>query len=177
MARRVALLTAVLALVLVSAGSAKLSTPQRFFRGKLLRDHSVSRDVKTRLRKGGFVDRKILFADLTGEGKWDAVVLVHSGGSAGRIAVFVFSSGHGSKLKIVYRNQRLYRASARVPHAGSSRVGTFFYRVPKFDPGDELCCPSAYLETELRWSASKKRFVVAGRRKIERKPVARTPAR
>ena len=176
MARRVALLTAVLALVLVSAGSAKLSTPQRFFRGKLLRDHSVSRDVKTRLRKGGFVDRKILFADLTGEGKSDAVVLVHSGGSAGRIAVFVFSSGHGSKLKIIYRNQRLYRASARVPHAGS-RVGTFFYRVPKFDPGDELCCPSAYLETELRWSASKKRFVVAGRRKIERKPVARTPAR
>jgi hypothetical protein len=179
MTRRPAVLAAIFAcalLVVVPASPAKLSTAQRFFRGKLLRDDSTSRDVKTRLRKGGFVDRKIMFADLTGEGRSDAVVLVHSGGSAGRIALYVFSSGHGTKLKVVYRNQRLYRASARVPHAGSPRVGTFFYRVPKFDPGDELCCPAAYLETELRWSASRKRFVVESRRRIERKPVARTPS-
>jgi hypothetical protein len=179
MNRRPALITAAIAcslLVVVPASTAKLSTAQRFFRGKILRDGSTSRDVKTRLRKGGFVDRKIMFADLTGEGKSDAVVLVHSGGSAGRIALFVLSSGRRTRLKIVYRNQRLYRASARVPHAGSSRVGTFFYRVPKFEPGDELCCPTAALETELRWSASRKRFVVESRRRIERKPVARTPS-
>jgi hypothetical protein len=180
MTRRTAALTAALACLLlafVPVSTARLNTAQRLFRGKLLRDDSVSRDVKTRLRKGGFVDRKVMFADLTGEGRSDAVVLVHSGGSAGRIALYVFSSGHGTKLKVVYRNQRLYRASARVPHAGSSRFGTFFYRVPKFEPGDELCCPAAYRETRLHWSASRKRFVVDSRRTIERKPTARTRSR
>lgn len=178
MSRRLAATAALLAcgLVLAPSSPARLNAAQRLFRGKLLRDDSVSRDVKTRLRKGGFVARKVLFTDLTGEGRSDAVVLVHSGGSAGYIALYVFSSGRGSRLRIVYRNQRLYRASARVPHPGSARVGTFFYRVPDFDPGDQLCCPSAYRETELRWSTSRKRFVVEGRRKIARKPTARTPS-
>jgi hypothetical protein len=178
MTRSVAVLTVavVCALALAPTTPARLNAAQRLFRGKLLRDDAVSRDVKTRLRKGGFVDRKVLFSDLTGEGRSDAVVLVHSGGSAGRIALYVFSSRRGTRLRVVYRNQRLYRASARVPRAGSSRAGTFFYRVPAFEPGDELCCPGAYRETELRWSASRRRFVVESRRTIERKPVARTPS-
>jgi hypothetical protein len=178
MTRALAVLTAaaVCALALAPSTPARLNAAQRLFRGKLLRDDSVSRDVRTRLRKGGFVDRKVTFTDLTGEGRSDAVVLVHSGGSAGRIALYVFSSGRGSRLKIVYRNQRLYRARARVPRAGSGRFGRFFYRVPAFEAGDELCCPGAYRETELRWSASRKRFVVESRRRIERKPVARTPS-
>lgn len=143
---------------------ARPTAAQKLFRDKLLADRSVSRDVKTRLRKGGFVDRRVIFADLTGEGRSDAVVLVHSGGSAGRIALYVFSAGEGDDLEIVYRNQRLYRVRARVPRGGSS----LFYRTPVYEPGDELCCPVADRETELRWDERRKRFRVAGRRTIQR---------
>jgi hypothetical protein len=113
------------------------------------------------LKKGGFVDKDILFADLTGEGKDDAVVAVDSGGNAGIVALYVFSAGSGTDLQIVYRNQGLYRAAARI-NPGPALV----YSQPQYKDGDELCCPSAYLETTLRWSAKAKRFGVAQRRTI-----------
>lgn len=113
------------------------------------------------LKKGGFVSRHIEFADLTGEGKDDAVVTVDSGGAAGVVALYVFSAGRGSDLKIVYRNQRLYRGSAQV-NPGPALV----YSLPQYTASDELCCPSAYRETTLKWSATKKRFGVAKRRTV-----------
>ncbi|MFL5893579.1 MAG: hypothetical protein ACJ76Z_00535 [Thermoleophilaceae bacterium] len=117
--------------------------------------------MKVTLKKGGFVDRTVLFADLTGEGKEDAIVLVDSGGSAGHIALYIFSSGTGKDLQIVYRNQRLYRAAATI-NPGPSLA----YTVPLYNGGDELCCPSAYRESTLRWSAKRKRFGVIRRRAI-----------
>jgi hypothetical protein len=102
-----------------------------------------------------------MFADLTGEGKDDAVVTVDSGTSAGVIAVYVFSAGTGKNLKVVYRNQRLYRGDARI-NPGPALV----YVLPVFKDGDELCCPSEYRETELKWSAAKKRFGVVKRRTV-----------
>ena len=41
------------------------------------------------------------------------------------------------------------------------------YRVPIYDPGDELCCTGAHRETVVRWSSRDRRFVVGGRRTIE----------
>ena len=105
------------------------------------------------------MSREVMFADLTGEGKDDAVVTVDSGGAAGVIAVYVFSAGTGKDLKVVYRNQRLYRGAARI-NPGPALV----YVLPVFKDGDELCCPSEYRETELKWSAAKKKFGVAKRR-------------
>jgi hypothetical protein len=102
-----------------------------------------------------------MFADLTGEGKDDAVVTVDSGGAAGIVAVYVFSAGTGKDLKVVYRNQRLYRGAARI-NPGPALV----YVLPTYKDGDELCCPSEYRETELKWSAAKKRFGVAKRRTV-----------
>jgi len=113
------------------------------------------------LKKGGFVSRDVAFADLTGEGKDDAVVTVDSGSASGIVAVYVFSAGTGKDLKIVYRNQRLYRADTRI-NPGPALV----YIVPSWKSGDELCCPSEYRETELKWSAAKKKFGVAQRRTV-----------
>ena len=107
------------------------------------------------------MSREVMFADLTGEGKDDAVVTVDSGGAAGIVAVYVFSAGTGKDLKVVYRNQRLYRAGARI-NPGPALV----YITPQYKDGDELCCPSAYRETELKWSAAKKKFGVAKRRTV-----------
>lgn len=103
----------------------------------------------------------MLFADLTGEGKDDAVVTVDSGGAAGVVAVYVFSAGTGKDLKVVYRNQRMYRGQARI-NPGPALV----YVLPQYAPDDEVCCPSAYRETELKWSPSKKKFGVATRRTV-----------
>jgi hypothetical protein len=121
----------------------------------------VAHSIKVTLKKGGFVSRDVLFADLTGEGKDDAVVTVDSGGSAGVVAVYVFSAGSGRDLRVVYRNQRLYRGAAQL-NPGPALV----YVLPQYADGDELCCPSAYRQTELKWSAAKKRFGVAKRRTI-----------
>jgi hypothetical protein len=111
------------------------------------------------LKKGGFVSSDVEFADLTGEGKDDAIVTVDSGGSAGIVAVYIFSAGSGKELEVVYRNQRLYRAAARI-NPGPALV----YSVPQYKDGDELCCPSAYRETELKWNTKSKRFGIAKRR-------------
>lgn len=113
------------------------------------------------LKKGGFVSSDVLFADLTGEGKDDAVVTVDSGGAAGIVAVYVFSAGTGKDLNVVYRNQRLYRAQVRI-NPGPALV----YVLPQYKAGDELCCPSAYRETTLQWSAKTKRFGIAQRRTV-----------
>ena len=139
----------------------KPTAGQKFFKDKLLASKSVAHSVKVTLKKGGFVDSRILFADLTGEGKDDAVVMVDSGGASGIVALYVFSSGTGTDLQIVYRNQRLYRGDARI-NPGPSLV----YLQPQWKDGEELCCPSAYRETTLKWSTKTKRFGVARRRTV-----------
>ena len=69
---------------------------QEFFRDKLLADARTSPEIKVLLRRGGgFVDRAPLFDDLTGDGRADAVVRVHSGGAGGVVALFVFSTDTG----------------------------------------------------------------------------------
>lgn len=148
-------------MAVAAPASAKLTAGQTFFTEKLLGSDQVAHSVKVTLKKGGFVSRDILFADLTGEGKDDAVVTVDSGGSAGIVAVYVFSAGSGKDLKVVYRNQRLYRGGARI-NPGPALV----YITPQWADGDEPCCPSAYRETELEWSASKKKFGVTKRRTV-----------
>ena len=148
-------------LVAAAVAIAKPTPAQNLFKDKLLKSDQVSRSIKVTLKKGGFVSREILFADLTGEGKEDAVVTVDSGGAAGIVAVYVFSAGTGENLKVVYRNQRLYRGLARI-NPGPALV----YVLPQYKAGDELCCPSSYRETELKWSMERKRFGVAKRRTV-----------
>jgi hypothetical protein len=151
----------VLVAALASVAVAKQTAAQKLFRDKLLASDEVAHSIKVTLKKGGFVDRSVLFADLTGEGKEDAVVMVDSGTSAGHVALYVFSAGSGRNLDVVYRNQRMYRGSARI-NPGPSLV----YSLPQFKAGDELCCPSEYRETTLKWSAKRKRFGVVQRRTV-----------
>ncbi len=151
----------IVALVLGGSASAKLTPAQSLFTKKLLASKSVAHSVKVTLKKGGFVSSDVMFADLTGEGKDDAVITVDSGGAAGIVALYVFSAGTGTDLQIVYRNQRLYRGQARV-NPGPSLV----YSLPQWKDSDELCCPSSYRETTLAWSAKTKRFGVASRRTV-----------
>ena len=158
---RAAVVALVAALVVVAPAGAKQTAAQKLFTQKLLASDKVAHSVKVTLKKGGFVSSDVEFADLTGEGKADAIVTVDSGGSAGIVAVYVFSAGSGKDLEVVYRNQRLYRAAARI-NPGPALV----YSVPQYKDGDELCCPSAYRETELKWNAKTKHFSIAKRRTV-----------
>src|SRR3954465_6388307 len=62
-------------------------SPQELFRDVLLKDADTTSGVKRLLRtNAGFVSPTPLFADLTGDGKSDAVVTVENGGAAGALA-------------------------------------------------------------------------------------------
>jgi hypothetical protein len=143
-------LTAAGALVVVGWSQAKPSASQQLFRTTLLEDAKTTAGVKALLSgRGGFVAPEIEFADLTGDSRSDAVVVVDTGGAAGAVALYVFST-HGkaadSPLRAVYRSQQLYRARAEVADA------TLVLRTPKFSEGDDLCCPEKVVERVYAWS-------------------------
>ena len=145
-----AALVAVAATLLVSGSSAAPTKSQALFKKTLLADAKTTSDVKGLLSAGGgFVAPDITFEDLTGDGRSDAVVLVDSGGVAGAVALYVFST-HGeaeeSDLRVVYRSQRLYRATAVVADAA------LLLRTPRFTEGDDVCCPAKIVQRTYVWS-------------------------
>src|SRR3954469_22601691 len=147
---------AILALAVVVALLASVVTraepteSQAFFEKTLLADDKTTADVKALLsRRGGVVAPEISFSDLTGDGRSDAVVLVETGGVAGAVALYVFSTDgdpSDSPLRAVYRSQRLYRA--RVRASGK----TLTVRTPRFVTGDDICCPTRIVERVYTWS-------------------------
>ena len=56
-----------------------------------------------------------VFADLTGDGKSDAVVTVENGGAAGAVAAYVLTAegSDSGALRVAFRNQSLYRGRVR----------------------------------------------------------------
>jgi len=138
-------------LVLMVAVPATAQQPQALFAKTLIADSKTSADVKSMLRSGrGFVEPSPVFADVTGDGKSDALVRVLDGGAAGAVAVYVLSTDGttSSALRVVMRNQRLYRATLKVNAAHNLVV-----RTPLYAPGDTLCCPSRARERTYAWDA------------------------
>jgi hypothetical protein len=147
-----AALALALAVGLLATGgsSAAPSKSQAFFKKTLLADDKTTAAIKGLLREGGgIVAPDITFADLTGDERSDAVVLVDTGGVAGAVALYVFST-HGkaedSDLRAVYRSQRLYRAATQVSDA------RLIVRTPRFAEGDDVCCPAKVVQRVYSWS-------------------------
>ncbi len=144
---------AVGAVLVASTGSpAEPSRSQELFKKTLLDDPQTTSAVKQLLSQGGgFGAPEILFSDLTGDGRSDALVLVETGGVAGAVALYVLSTDAkpaDSPLRAVYRSQRLYRASVQA--AGAALT----LRTPRFGEGDDVCCPERIVERVYAWSAS-----------------------
>jgi hypothetical protein len=158
----------------VAPAAAEQSAPQKLFRKRLMNDRLVTKEVKQTLRNGGFVDRNIRFGDVTGDTKSDALITVNQGGTAGKIALYVYSShgregqgGSASPLRIIYRHQRLYRGRASIKKVSADRpMGAITFRQPIFDPGDILADPAGWRQVELRWRTSKSKF-----RRVETKVI------
>jgi len=163
----------VAALLGAATASAEQTQSQRFFEERLLADRQTSSAIKALLRTGaGFVDRGVVFRDLTGDKRDDAVVRVQSGGVAGAVAVYVFSTANrkGGALKLIFRSQSLLRASTRVSR------GVLSYRTARYDPGDELCCPARLTQSTLAYDRSERRMRVSERVTFEPPPEAQAPA-
>jgi len=161
--RRPRTLLAVLGVLLVSIGATLLVTggssaaptkSQAFFKKTLLAEAKTTADVKGLLSEdGGFVAPDTSFEDLTGDGRSEAIVLVDSGGVGGAVALFVFSTdgeAEDSDLRVVYRSQRLYRATTEIANA------ELILRTPRFAEGDDVCCPAKIVERTYAWSAGSK---------------------
>lgn len=127
------------------AGAAE-TRAQKFFSKELQAERKAGANVRRNLRDGTWrVDRDIVFADLTGDGKSDAVVRVYSGTAAQDVAVYVFSSKEGEKLRVVFLKERLYRVTV------STQGGLLRLSVPSFEAGSPTCCPRNYLQRAYRW--------------------------
>ncbi|MEA2252562.1 MAG: hypothetical protein QOI62_1994 [Solirubrobacteraceae bacterium] len=136
-------------------------SPQALFKGVLLDDPLTASGVKRLLRTdAGFVSPTPTFADLTGDGKTDAVVTVEDGGAAGAIAAYVLSADGDAegKLHAVLRSQSLYQALTRV--TGTTVTVT----EPRFARGDDVCCATRSLQRDYAWDPQARTFTRRGAR-------------
>jgi hypothetical protein len=154
--------TLALAAVPGAQGQTK-ETAQAFFAGLLQKDPGTTPVVKALLRTGaGFVSPRPTFADLTGDGKSDAVVTVENGGTAGVVALYVISSDgakHG-RLRVVFRSQRLWQGDSRVSGATLTVVTS------EWSKGDAPCCATRLLERDYAWSARARKFTRRALREV-----------
>jgi hypothetical protein len=135
------------------AGAAQTQS-QKVFTQKLIDDAKTSAGVKKMLKaKTAIVDPRSGFVDVTGDGRQDALILVSTGGAGGAVALYVFST-HGqdtgdkdTALKVVFRLQSLYDATLRI--SGS----TISVLEPRWEKGDDLCCPKKLHERDYAFDA------------------------
>jgi hypothetical protein len=169
---RAAGLAAMLVALWAPATAGAKDATQTFFEQRLLADGQTSAAIKLLLQRGGFVDKAVVFRDVTGDKRDDAIVRVHSGGAAGVVAVYVFSTANrkNGKLRAIFRSQSLMRASTRV------LKGVVSYRTSRYNPGDELCCPARLTQSTLGWDADERRMRVVERVTFAPPPEAQAPA-
>jgi hypothetical protein len=139
----------------VPANAQQQQSPQALFRGVLLADAGTASGVKRLLNSNaGFVSPAPVFADLTGDGKSDAVVTVDNGGAAGAVAAYVLTaegSANGD-LRVAFRSQSLYQGRVRVTGP------TLTVILPQYARGDDVCCARHALERDYAWDATAKKF-------------------
>lgn len=141
--------------IFAAVGQGQDASPQALFRDVLLKDSKTASGVERLLRtNAGFVSPAPVFADLTGDGKSDAVVTVENGGAAGAVAAYVLTAEGSSSgaLRVAFRNQSLYQGRVRVSGATLTVVAPIYAR------GDDVCCPRRATERDYAWDATKKTF-------------------
>jgi hypothetical protein len=157
--RRLLLALCVTALVLAGAGSAGANISKAAIRQYLLHDPGVSAPIKETIRTGGGgagIDR-LVYGDLTGDGKPDVAVTVFSGGTAGDIAYYVLTTQGGTLHAIQHSNQE-YKVGVQI-YKGRLEVTR-----PLYASSDPNCCPSHLEVTDYRYNGrtmavvSRKRF-------------------
>lgn len=97
---------------------------------------------------GTVAEDEIVFADLSGDGKEEAVVPVTSGGTMGVFEVYVLSP-QGSAVKQILRfNPGTGKLVAQI------QDGLLVITEPVYGPDDPNCCPGKLKKTTFRWDGS-----------------------
>jgi hypothetical protein len=141
------------ALALPAAAGAQAppdQTPQALFEDLIVKDTRTTQGVRQLLQSdAGFVGARPVFADLTGDGRMDAVIDVRMPGAAGTVAVYVFSTDgtRADRLRAVFRSQALYRATTSVGG------GALTLAQPRWARGDAICCPARRTDRVYAWDA------------------------
>lgn len=102
---------------------------------------------------GGEVDlAAVVYWDLTGDGREEAVVPISSGGTLGNVAYLVLTVRSGVLESILTK-------PADGPTGGgivmSVEDGRLVSLVPVYGPEDPLCCPASLKKTTYRWDGSR----------------------
>lgn len=99
---------------------------------------------------GGEVEaRRVAYADLTGDGREEALVVVESGGTAGDLGAAVYHADAG-RVTVLAWIDRAGHIELRLPNAGPASA-LVVVQQGLFAPGDAECCPSRIREVALRW--------------------------
>src|SRR5437899_3154077 len=110
--------------------------------------------LQTLLRQtGGTYDpHAFVYADVTGDGREEAIVPISSGGTLGNVAYQVYT------LKGLIPSAILTSTRDQTTAGGlimSVLDGKLMRTVAKYGPEDPRCCPSALVRTYYRWDGVK----------------------
>ena len=110
--------------------------------------------VQTAMRQlggGEIVKADILYADLTGDLREDAVVPISSGGTLGNLGYVAVTLRNAVPTLILTRGAERGSGSGIQMKIEDGRLVEM---VGQYGPGDPLCCPTALRRTEFRWDGT-----------------------
>ena len=109
---------------------------------------AATKDLIAKVGSGRVARDAILYADLTGDQKDEAVVPITVDGTLGNIAYIVLTMSSGSTKPILTRTMdRSAGSGLRM----SVDTGKLKETVGVMGPSDPLCCPSELRTTTFRW--------------------------
>lgn len=111
----------------------------------------VLQDMMAQLGSGAVESGAILYADVTGDQREEAIVPVTSQGTLGNIGYVVFTLESGKPVVVLTRTVDRSAASGLQM---SVEDGVLLETRGVFGPDDAFCCPSQLRETTFRWDGS-----------------------
>jgi hypothetical protein len=151
-----------------SSGEARIPRDAGAIRGL---DFAVLPGAKTlldQLGSGAIDSDSVLYADLTGDRREEAIVPVTSQGTLGNIAYLVFRLDAGKPEVVLTRTVDKSSASGLQM---TTEDGVLLETRGVYGPEDPFCCPSQLRETTFRWDGS--RLQVAGEDVVQQPPRAK----
>jgi hypothetical protein len=113
---------------------------------------AATKDLLAKVGSGRVASDEILYADLTGDQKDEAVVPITSEGTLGNIAYIVLTMSSGKPSAILTRTMDRSAGSGLRMTVDSDKLKEV---VGVMGPSDPLCCPSELRTTIFRWDGSR----------------------
>jgi hypothetical protein len=112
----------------------------------------ATQDLLAKVGSGRVAQEAVLYADLTGDQKEEAIVPITSDGTLGNVAYIVLTMSSGKPKAILTRTMdRTAGSGLRMAVDG----GKLKELVGVMGPSDPLCCPSELRTTTFRWDGTK----------------------